>query len=1223
MLPPAHLRQGLVLTRQRSVVTAALKASTLPLLRFSPSSSQSRSFWGWRQPSDWASHLDPIYHRFSRVRTLKTRAKLLKNLRRRGKFEWDVDSKPFFTPEHVRFASHWDAKGRRQWYLNDDPDGKKDAVEKDGGEEWEGEGHELSKREKVWKEQMEAMRKRIEQDPYEAIFGKRFEPFWGPLVPSWMREEMGLSGWPKEKEMPKKEGGEVVKDENKAEEKKETKMEAKAATDPKQSSEPSSYSYASSTSWDSWTNQTKRTEWDSVSGQTRKYEYDPISNRMVQVETPKPAQVADATSLRAAPKLGEDRSTKEARFESMEKRKEEAEAQSKPSADSKDVSIPAKQSTDVRKSIPIPPPLSQPSHSVPLGFMPATSIGPLKITAVASSDPKPAVLAKLPKTDLDMLTANDVRASMGKNKPSTREIKPATPQEKAEMEHNFDAIRKDDAEIAAILGERDLAKAGKMNAGKSQWDQAETGYILDRELEVLQKKKEKLLKHERGLFHIERQKRELQKLDGRIKEVVTRVEKLNVSVPPPTKQQVLETSLQRAGAAKSASDSSPALQSSLERMQSKELPSVAPEPDDAAAHESTGPINSTASLPKDWSKQADLLQAERVRRTASKKPYPMTRWIDDMQARRAEYEAQQAVRKEDVAKKAEHAEKAAKLEKTNAMLEAEVKEQKFRMQAHENRYAHKIKSLRQELETAYKQSNVHSEKHLERIRYLEQELEKVQRAVGEGKKEAPTVPSTKEGAWKVIQGEGDFCTNVVKYADNGKWYKQPAIQHQHQMRKLTKQEAQKAEQKLRDQKLVREVREIYERRYGVIDTDHRQPPIGLEEKAGAAPEKKSKQVVEVESDVDLGEELARYEKEQPYRFKRDDLENEIAAQEREVHESQQSPAQSVKAWEVRRKLVDDKMPKLIPTEIAAKKTTEEPEAEVAKAAEPAIQWEEPPVYKVLAYDSGNDMMSTATTTSNFTGTETPISIPQALSRLYAPARFVAHFAELQREGYQVIYGTQDLLVFRMVRSEEVKVGLEEHGLVGKRRGAGGKGRSVRSLEVNPIDGTTRTVAPEQPPTGNSTSPTGFVNHDPVFAAEEASAKQASTVDSADSRPPPAKLQSEEAEGEEDGGIDIRHYPRVRREEHPHFTGTHRKWNLNHRRHHTRKAEERLRRKQKRGIFRWMLGAGLGTAVVMYIVGSAAEKARLRAGEDEWTRREAERRARWKQSKGPGWLGSDF
>ena len=50
---------------------------------------------------------------------------------------------------------------------------------------------------------MEAMRKRIEKDPYEAIFGKRFEPFWSPLVPSWMREEMGLQGWPKQKETPK------------------------------------------------------------------------------------------------------------------------------------------------------------------------------------------------------------------------------------------------------------------------------------------------------------------------------------------------------------------------------------------------------------------------------------------------------------------------------------------------------------------------------------------------------------------------------------------------------------------------------------------------------------------------------------------------------------------------------------------------------------------------------------------------------------------------------------------------------------------------------------------------------------------------------------------------------------------------------------------------------------------------------------------------------------
>ncbi|KAK4913316.1 hypothetical protein LTR28_013779, partial [Elasticomyces elasticus] len=50
-----------------------------------------------------------------------------------------------------------------------------------------------------------------------------------------------------------------------------------------------------------------------------------------------------------------------------------------------------------------------------------------------------------------------------------------------------------------------------------------------------------------------------------------------------------------------------------------------------------------------------------------------------------------------------------------------------------------------------------------------------------------------------------------------------------------------------------------------------------------------------------------------------------------------------------------------------------------------VAWHEPAVYKVLACDSGNDIITTATTTSNLSDNESAISISSALSQLYQPA----------------------------------------------------------------------------------------------------------------------------------------------------------------------------------------------------------------------------------------------
>lgn len=1210
-----------------------------------------------------------MYHRFTRYRTLRTRAKLLDKLRRRGRWDWDATQRPFFTPKHVRLAHHI---GRPRW--REYPD----SNQQPGQEAAEEDGFELSQREKEWKDQMEAMRKRIEIDPYEAVFGKRFEPFWSPLIPNWMRADMGLDRSPRSVDVKKadyiptpipskpvarrpEDNAEPVKTRERSQSPKRddadidvpngqlttysyTSKKAVAEPDPEcPNGQLTNYSYGSTTSWDSWTKKTRREEWDSISGETRRYEYDPISNRMVQVDGAASSKAHDSKKI--------DSSKSESSSKIIPDSQSTTKLETRSSSQQQPPLAPAK---ETRQAIPVPTQTTDATTEKTSVYFPS-----LLNTSVVSSSTKPSSLATLREKDLDLLTAQDVRASMGKTS-NTRSH--------ARSETNANALESLKAR----------AKADKLESS------------LDRKAE-----QQRVLKKDQSVRSI------------------------------------------------------PSLIPSLARMQSKELP-IVDELDDSAAHESTGDRidYSATNLPKQWDQQANLLQADRVRRTRDVATEPLMvdivqakkageknadgkpRWIDMMNARKARYDADQVAFK--AAQEVRDAQKNAKTEKLRALHDAEVNEQKLHMQAHETRYVHKIRALRQELDTAYRQSSINAEMQVERIRNLENELSRAQKAAGEtseisryqtesekyqrkikelrkeldisfkqssvssGKhierirkleKELEKAQKEDQSSMQMekdryvqktkslrdeldrtfkqsaanaekhverirelekelaesrgsntrrtrgpdaVQAEGDFSVNVTKFAkDSSKWYKQPYYT------------SEPATQKQIESQLVNDVRAIYENKYGKIDVNHRQESrAGLHSHTQTPTPERVPQVVEVESDVDLGKALADYEAGQTYEYRRDNLEAEIAAQEKEAHEAQglMAPESSGKIKQTiannlkldqdvhGARIVDDTMPRLIPTEIAARtevavEATPEPTQKELEAW--GIEWEQPPVYKVLAYDSGNDMFSTATTSSNFTGRETPISIPQALSQLYQPARFVPHFAELQKEGHQVVYGTKDLLVFKKVKttsssssSTEPKrqANLADHGVVKPTASDIGNPASPHAPGVNPIDGTTYPLEPES---ASFASPTGFVGDRWETLASEGKVQSPSTVSKAEPEQESADLKSPHPSysqpADEDVDTDIRHYPRVKREERV-FSGSRLQRPKRHRRHHNEPSQEEIKEMKRkwnnwRSRFRWALSVGIGSSVVAYCVGAAAEQKQIQEKE-RWQQILEGRRGRW-------------
>lgn len=358
---------------------------------------------------------------------------------------------------------------------------------------------------------------------------------------------------------------------------------------------------------------------------------------------------------------------------------------------------------------------------------------------------------------------------------------------------------------------------------------------------------------------------------------------------------------------------------------------------------------------------------------------------------------------------------------------------------------------------------------------------------------------------KAMQGEGDVCTNVGKFANSSMWYKQSASSN-------LSEEPQKAEQRRLDSALVQEVRDAYEHYYGPINTEHQQPL------ASAYPDGKS--------DEGVHKHLNEHNK--AYEYSQDNLGAGLAGS-----------------------AITSSGPQSTTTKITNSTFKNEEDT--------AFHWAEPALYKVVTYDPSKDTITITTTPSKYAKTESPMAIAKALSKLHQPARFVPHFAALQKDGFHVVEARKTLLVLRKVENPPAT--------------------TTEAPVVNPIDPTTsRPLQHEDFPIGRFASPTGFVNYDPIFDAP--------------SREPQSASSTSPTETLEDKVEEYSNYPsRIMRREEPVFSGS-RRWKKQARDGGIRK-ERRGRRWRRRVV--WVLSVGVGTAACMYVVGVATELAKKEGG----------------------------
>jgi hypothetical protein len=135
---------------------------------------------------------------------------------------------------------------------------------------------------------------------------------------------------------------------------------------------------------------------------------------------------------------------------------------------------------------------------------------------------------------------------------------------------------------------------------------------------------------------------------------------------------------------------------------------------------------------------------------------------------------------------------------------------------------------------------------------------------------------------------------------------------------------------------------------------------------------------------------------------------------------------------------------------------------------------EPTLYKILAYDPTMQKIEIAETSSFVPDTATALTPADALLRLSHPTRFFPHFKPLQAEGYEIISGTGDVLVFRKVRPETSK---GKPAPVPEQSAPTADEPGAVETRINPID---MTGMPRfSPASANFASPTGYVNYENI------------------------------------------------------------------------------------------------------------------------------------------------
>ncbi|KAL1893335.1 hypothetical protein Sste5346_006513 [Sporothrix stenoceras] len=177
-----------------------------------------------------------------------------------------------------------------------------------------------------------------------------------------------------------------------------------------------------------------------------------------------------------------------------------------------------------------------------------------------------------------------------------------------------------------------------------------------------------------------------------------------------------------------------------------------------------------------------------------------------------------------------------------------------------------------------------------------------------------------------------------------------------------------------------------------------------------------------------------------------------------------------------------------PIFVKTHKRVERPAATTLEAAAETSTPTGPVVYKILAYNPGMNTIDIAETSSAVPDASSPMPPADVLLRLSNPAKFFPHFEPLRAQGFEIVSGSGDVLIFRKVREPS------DNGNAPTKKAAQSTvqktvRRAMPATNVNPID-MTGGQGYVPPSTANFVSPTGYVNLDLPPLHEGAAARSA-------------------------------------------------------------------------------------------------------------------------------------
>ncbi|KAK7981567.1 c3hc4 type (ring finger) zinc finger containing protein [Apiospora saccharicola] len=148
---------------------------------------------------------------------------------------------------------------------------------------------------------------------------------------------------------------------------------------------------------------------------------------------------------------------------------------------------------------------------------------------------------------------------------------------------------------------------------------------------------------------------------------------------------------------------------------------------------------------------------------------------------------------------------------------------------------------------------------------------------------------------------------------------------------------------------------------------------------------------------------------------------------------------------------------------------------------------EPTIYKILAYDPTMQSVSIAETSSIVPDQAAPLTPSEVLVRMSNPTKFFPHFEPLRAEGFEIVSGSGDVLVFRKVRETASSPSPPSSSTTTSSSSSSASLYSSESTNattappVNPIDMMGRQPLPNA---AAFASPTGFVNYNDSSFIEE-------------------------------------------------------------------------------------------------------------------------------------------